>query len=120
MRQDAARATLAPVLEKEHGRLDFRLPAARLAARMRGFRPWPGAFTTLGGRGLKIHAAAAAGGRGARPGRRPRRPPEGSWSAAAEGSSLLLTEVQLEGKRRVPASDFLKGHPLPEGTVLGT
>jgi methionyl-tRNA formyltransferase len=36
-----------------------------------------------------------------------------------EGSSLVLSEVQLEGKRRVPASEFLKGHPLAEGTVLG-
>ena len=118
VRQDGERATLAPVLEKEHGRLDFRLPAARLAARIRGFRPWPGAFTSVGGRTLKVHAAVAMEGAGlatASPGR----PVARILVGCGEGSSLLLAEVQLEGKRRVPAAEFLKGHPLPEGTVLG-
>ena len=118
VRQDGAKATLAPVLEKEHGRLDFRLPAARLAARMRGFRPWPGAFTSIGGRSLKVHAAAVAGDVGLAPGAA-RAAPAGILVGCGEGSSLVLSEVQLEGKRRVPASEFLKGHPLAEGTVLG-
>jgi methionyl-tRNA formyltransferase len=118
VRQDGAKATLAPVIEKEHGRLDFRMPAARLAARMRGFRPWPGSFTSLGGRGLKVHAAAAGGDAGLAPGAA-RAVPGGILVGCGEGSSLLVTEVQLEGKRRVPAADFLQGHPLPEGTVLG-
>jgi methionyl-tRNA formyltransferase len=119
VRQDGARATLAPVLEKEHGRLDFQLPAARLAARVRGFRPWPGAFTTLGGRTLKVHAATATDGAGLPPGSA-RGTPEGLLVGCGDGSGLLLREVQLEGKRRVPAADFLKGHPLPAGAVLGT
>ncbi len=118
VRQDGARATLAPVIEKDHGRLDFRMPAARLTARMRGFRPWPGSFTSLGGRGLKVHAAAAGGDAGLAPGAA-RAVPGGILVGCGEGSSLLVTEVQLEGKRRVPAADFLMGHPLPEGTVLG-
>jgi methionyl-tRNA formyltransferase len=118
VRQDASGATLAPVLEKEHGRLDFGLPASRLAARIRGFRPWPGAFTTLGGRTIKIHSAAATDGAGLAPGAA-RGTPEGMLVGCADGSGLLLREVQLEGKRRVPASEFLKGHPLPPGAVLG-
>jgi methionyl-tRNA formyltransferase len=118
VRQDGAKATLAPVLEKEHGRLDFRLPAARLAARIRGFRPWPGAFTSIGGRSLKVHAATATDGAGLAPGAA-RADVGGILVGCGEGSSLLLAEVQLEGKRRVPASEFLKGHPLAEGTVLG-
>jgi len=118
VRQDGARATLAPVLEKEHGRLDFRLPAARLAARIRGFRPWPGAFTSVGGRGLKVHAAVVVAGAGLPPGAA-RETEGGLLVGCGEGSALLLSEVQLEGKRRVPAAEFLKGHPLPEGTVLG-
>jgi methionyl-tRNA formyltransferase len=118
VRQDGAKATLAPVLEKEHGRLDFRLPAARLADRMRGFHPWPGAFTSLGGRILKVHAASAEGDAGLAPGAA--RPAAGGiLVGCGEGSSLLLSEVQLEGKRRVPAADYLMGHPLPEGTVFG-
>ena len=118
VRQDGARATLAPVLEKEHGRLDFRLPASRLAARVRGFRPWPGAFTSVGGRTLKVHAAAGAAGAGLAPGA-VRETGGGILVGCGAGSSLLLSEVQLEGRRRVPAAEFLKGHPLPEGTVLG-
>jgi len=118
VRQDGGGATLAPVLEKEHGRLDFRLPAARLAARIRGFRPWPGAFTSIGGRTLKVHAAAAMEGAGLASGVA-RATAGGILVGCGEGSSLLLAEVQLEGKRRVPAAEFLKGHPLPEGTVLG-
>jgi methionyl-tRNA formyltransferase len=118
VRQDGARATLAPVLEKEHGRLDFQLPAARLAARIRGFRPWPGAFTSVGGRSLKVHAAVVVAGAGLPPGAA-REAEGGILVGCGEGTTLFLSEVQLEGKRRVPATEFLKGHPLPEGTVLG-
>jgi len=118
VRQDPARATLAPVLTKEDGRLDFRLPASRLAARVLGFRPWPGAFTTLSGRGLKVHSAVATGGVGLDPGAT-RATEEGLLVGCGEGTTLLLREVQLEGKRRVPASEFLRGNPLPEGAVLG-
>jgi methionyl-tRNA formyltransferase len=108
IRQDPARHTLAPILEKEHGRLDFARPAAELAARLRGFTPWPGAFTTLDGKVLKLHAARAVAGDGAAPG-----------SARADGgalrigcgfgSALLVTELQPEGKKRMPAADFLNG-----------
>ena len=118
VRQDHARATLAPVLTKEDGRIDFRLPASRLAARVLGFRPWPGAFTTLSGRGLKIHSAVATAGAGLDPGAA-RATAEGLLVGCGDGTALLLREVQVEGKRRVPASEFLKGHPLPEGAVLG-
>jgi methionyl-tRNA formyltransferase len=117
VRQDPAKATLAPVLTREHGRLDFSLPAARLASRVRAFTPWPGAFTTLGGRVLKVHAAVEGAGR-LSPGRA-RAVPEGILVGCGGGTALLLSEVQLEGKRRLPASEFLKGQPLPEGTVLG-
>jgi methionyl-tRNA formyltransferase len=118
VRQDGARATLAPVLDKEHGRLDFQLPAARLAARVRGFRPWPCAFTTLGGRTLKVHAATAVAGAGLAPGAA-RGTPQGLLVGCGDGAGLLLREIQLEGKRRVAAAEFLKGHPLHEGAVLG-
>jgi len=142
VRQDPAEATLAPIIEKEHGRLDFRLPARRLACRIRGFSPWPGAFTSLGGRLLKVHAARQATpadlsanfARTAKPAvpdieRMSVRGmlavgeagsiPAGILVGCGEGSALLLTELQLEGKRRLPAADFLKGAPIAPGTVLG-
>jgi methionyl-tRNA formyltransferase len=115
--QHGARATLAPVLEKEHGRLDFALPAARLADRVRGFRPWPGAFTLLGGRVLKVHRAEAREGAGLAPGEA--RPDEAGLVVGGGEGALRLLEVQLEGKRRMLAADFLKGHPVAAGTVLG-
>jgi methionyl-tRNA formyltransferase len=115
--QDGARATLAPVLEKEHGRLDFALPAARLADRIRGFRPWPGSFTLLGGRVLKVHRAEAREGAGLAPGEA--RPDEAGLIVGCGEGALRLLEVQLEGKRRMLAADFLKGHPVAAGTVLG-
>ena len=118
VRQDAAEATHARILEKEDGRLDFALPAARLAARVRGFTPWPGAFTTLGGKVLKVHAARPdAGSAGLGPGEA-RAAPGGVAVGCGEGA-LLLLDVQLEGRRRMAAADLVKGHPLAPGTVLG-
>jgi methionyl-tRNA formyltransferase len=115
--QDGARATLAPVLEKAHGQLDFALPAARLADRVRAFRPWPGAFTLLGGRALKVHRAEARDAAGLAPGEA--RPDEEGLLVGCGEGALRLLEVQLEGKRRMRALDFLKGHPVAPGTVLG-
>jgi len=119
VRQDSALATLAPVLKKEDGRLDFDLPAARLAARIRAFRPWPGAFTTLASRTLKVHRAVAGGEAGLAPGAA-RAEAEGLRVGCGERTSLLLLEVQQEGRKRVPAADFVKGQPVPDGTLLGT
>jgi methionyl-tRNA formyltransferase len=126
--QDGARATLAPVIEKEQGRLDFGLPARRLECRLRAFNPWPGAFTTLSGRLLKIHAAkvirtddfpvpgTVTNSLG--PGQAVE-VPDGILVGCGEGTALLLTELQLEGKRRLPAAELLRGMPLPKGAVLG-
>ncbi len=122
IRQDASEATVARILEKEDGRLDLALPAPRLAARIRGFTPWPGAFTTIGGRLLKIHRAEPAslptGSSGG---------PPGSACAGArgwlvrcgEGTALRLIEVQLEGKRRMSAEEARRGLPHPDA-VLGS
>jgi methionyl-tRNA formyltransferase len=122
--QDGARATLAPIIEKEHGRLDFALPAPRLAARVRGFTPWPGAFTTLGGRLLKVHRARAldaplaAGDAPLAPGEA-RAATAGLLVGAGGGTLLVVEELQLEGKKRVSAAEFLRGQPLAPGAVLG-
>lgn len=119
VRQDGARATHARILEKEDGRLDFALPADRLGCRIRGFTPWPGAFTALAGKLLKVHAARALPDAGGLAPGEARATPEGIAVGCGGGSALLLTEVQLEGKRRTSAADFLKGQPLAAGAVLG-
>jgi methionyl-tRNA formyltransferase len=118
VRQDGARATHARIIEKADGRLDFALPAARLAARVRAFTPWPGAFTALGGKLLKVHAAREAPPSSLAPGEA-RAEAGGVLAGCGGGSALLLTEVQLAGRRRQPAAEFAKGHPIPAGAVLG-
>jgi methionyl-tRNA formyltransferase len=118
VKQDESQVTLAPIIEKEHGRIDFTMPASRIACRVRGFTPWPGAFTVLDGKSLKVHAASEAPPSGLAPGEA-RGVPEGLLVGAGGGSSLLVTELQLEGKRRVPAAEFLKGQRIAQGTVLG-
>jgi methionyl-tRNA formyltransferase len=125
VRQNAAAVTLAPILEKGDGRLDFTRPAAELACRVRGFTPWPGAYTSLAGRTLKVHRAvalaAAPGGHapgGAPPGTA--RVSGGALQVACGGgTSLALLEVQPEGKRRMAARDFVNGLP-PGALVLGS
>lgn len=126
--QPEAGVTHARIIEKEDGRLDFRLPAAVLERRLRAFNPWPGAFTVLGGSEggnqksqlLKVHAARLGQSSGP-PGQILSSSAEGIEVACGEGS-LLLLEVQPEGRRRMSASEFLAGRRLERGSTpfLGT
>jgi methionyl-tRNA formyltransferase len=116
--QDETQATLAPILKKEDGLIDFSRPAAEVLNRMRGFQPWPGAYSKFRGRNLQVWEAAALD----------RTVPESQMKT--EGDRLLvgcggdtaieLLELQLEGKKRTSAQDFLRGYrPLP-GEKLGS
>jgi methionyl-tRNA formyltransferase len=121
--QDSSRATLAPRVQKDAGRIDWREPAERLERKVRAFQPWPTAYTSLGGRQLKVlHAAVRARARGEAP------QPAGTVTAStADGivvatgdGSLVLLVVQLEGRKALPTADFLRGHPVAPGTVLAS
>lgn len=112
--QETALATYAPKLEKHDGRLDWRQPAEALARRVRAMTPWPGATARLNGAILKIHATATAPFEGA-PGTVLAAGLEGLVVAAGSGS-LVLRELQLEGRRRLAAADFLRGFPVAPGT----
>jgi methionyl-tRNA formyltransferase len=117
-KQDDSQATLAPILKKEDGRIDFSLSATEIFNRLRGFQPWPGAFTTFRGKQLTVHAA---------------RPGVGLQLEQAEvtvsGDRLLvgcgrrsvldLMEVQPEGKKRMSARDFANGYRPQPGEMLG-
>jgi methionyl-tRNA formyltransferase len=105
VRQDPAQVTLARILTRDDGRVDWTRPAPELEARLRGFAPWPGAFTTLDGKLLKLLAAAAAepGGAAAAPGTA-RRVAAGVAVACGGGTALLVTRLQPEGR---PAQDAL-------------
>jgi methionyl-tRNA formyltransferase len=113
-------ATYAPMLSKQDGLIDWSLPAAVIYNRLRGMTPWPGCFTLLDGRILKIHRASVQdGGRGsAEPGTVLSAEDSGIMVAAGSGA-LTVTSLQLEGKKQISAGDFLKGTKLQPGTVLG-
>jgi methionyl-tRNA formyltransferase len=108
VRQEGARATLAPILAKEDGRIDWSLPAPRIAARLRGFSPWPGAWTTLDGRIVKILEARAEGAAGGGPGEA-RRGAQGIVVACGEGTALAVARLQPEGRAAQDARAFLNG-----------
>jgi methionyl-tRNA formyltransferase len=101
------------MIEKEQGRIDWAKPAVELERRLRAFTPWPGAFTSYRGAGFKVHRAKVAEGKGA-PGEILRASPESIEVACGQGS-LVLLEVQPEGKRRMTAAEFLAGNKLERG-----
>lgn len=112
------KVTLAPILKKEDGHIDWRLPAKQLRNRIRGLQPWPGSFTYLNGKLLKIFSAIVEP---EMPGDKPGTITaiDGDAIIVATGHGhLALTELQLEGKSRMGVADFLKGHPLKPGMTL--
>jgi len=129
--QDHAQATLAPVLKKEDGRMDFSRSAEDLFNRLRGFQPWPGAFTMFKGKTLQVHRAqpwqhtvTLTPGEVAVEGTR-------LFVGCGEGDSkgrgkdkntdraLELIEIQVEGKRRMTAQEFINGYRPKSGDHLG-
>jgi len=117
VRQAAAGVTLAPILEKADGRLDFTRTATELACRVRGFTPWPGTFTSIGGKGLKVHRASALQGAAGDGPPGTARVVDGALRVACGGGTALgLLEVQPEGKKRMTARDFVNG--LPAGALV--
>ena len=117
--QDHDAATYAPLLSKDDGIVQWNSPAHAIDARIRGLTPWPGAFTFLDGRRLKIYKVRmAANPAGAAPGTVLTGFEDELRVAAADGA-LSILELQLESCRRMAARDFLKGNPVPTGTRLG-
>ena len=110
-------ASLAPMLKKADGLLDWTRPADELAALIRGLDPWPGAFTVFNDRNLKVFGAEAGRGRG-EPGQILALIDHRLHVAAGRGS-VGLSELQLAGKKRLPADKFWHGHHLDSGGVFG-
>jgi methionyl-tRNA formyltransferase len=116
--QDHSRATLAPILKKEDGLVDFSRAAAEIVNRMRGFQPWPGAYTIFRGKNLQILQARTAS----------ENVPQGEllvsggrlFAGCGKNTSLELLELQLEGKKRTTVSDFVHGYRPKPGEKLGS
>jgi methionyl-tRNA formyltransferase len=116
-KQDDSQATLAPILKKEDGEIDFNRSAQKILNRLRGFQPWPGAYTKFRGKNLQILKAQPT--------------PEGVSPAelkaigdrllagAGENSSMEILELQLEGKKRTIAKDFIHGYRPKQSEKLG-
>jgi methionyl-tRNA formyltransferase len=130
-KQDDTQATLAPLLKKEDGAIDWTQPAQAIHNRVRGLQPWPGAQTSF--RGVPLHVwktksptrgSGAVGPRGY-----PDRPTAGKLPGqfvslkppvvACGDGSLELLEVQLEGRKRISAADFANGQRLTDNDILG-
>ena len=118
--QDHTQATLAPILTREDGLIDFSHTATEAWHRLHGFQPWPGAFTTFRGKSLHLHAAMPA--------------PEVALVKAghfavengrlllgfAHGTALEIHELQVEGKKRMSARDFINGYRPRSDEPVGT
>lgn len=118
--QDHAAATLAPILKKEDGHLDFTRPAPEVSARARGVDPWPGASAMLDGTALKLFRPRVVDATRtvSRPGSVLGLTSEGLVVGCAPGA-VAFAELQLPGRKRLAASAVLAGHPIPPGTHLG-
>lgn len=118
--QDHSKATLAPVLKKEDGLMGFQRTALEIWNRLRGFQPWPGAYTFFRGKHLEVHSARLA--------ERASNTNPGELSVIGQdlfvtcgaGSTLQLLELQIEGKRRMSARDFVNGYRPNSGERLGS
>ncbi len=123
--QDHSQATLAPILQREDGRMDFSRTANDLFNRLRGFQPWPGAFTLFKGKPLQVHQAQPAHtGANLPPGQLAVDGMRlfvgcGKEKDNNTGTALQLIEVQLEGKRRMIAGEFINGYRPKSGDYLG-
>lgn len=114
--QDGSLSCYAPLLKKEDGLIDWHKSAVEIHNQIRGLSVWPGAFTWLDDAPLKLYCSVVSQGAGTvgsiiATGR------DGIEVACGQGS-LLITELQAAGSRRMDAASFLAGHPLPAGTVL--
>lgn len=118
--QDDSQATYAPMITKEAGRISWLAEASTLDRHIRAMTPWPGAFTDWNGQQLRIHEAQPVldlkilGSPG-------RVSETGQGIAVATGAGALLLEtIQLAGKRKLSAADFVRGRPDFVGSILGS
>lgn len=118
--QDDAKATLAPILKREDGLIDFSRSAADAWNRLRGFQPWPGAFTSFRGKMLHIHAAMPDLAVGIVPAAHFAIANDRLLLGFAHGTVLEVRELQVEGKKRMSAHDFVNGYRPRNDEILGS
>ncbi|MBI5892244.1 MAG: methionyl-tRNA formyltransferase [Deltaproteobacteria bacterium] len=115
--QDDSLATYAPMIKKEDGRIDWTLKAEEIKNLIRGLNPLPCAYTRWEGKQIKIFKAEVEAGVKEEPGTIINISTEGIFVAAGRGT-LLITELQMENKNRMSASEFIKGYRIVKGQIL--
>ena len=119
--QDHSRATLAPRLRKDQGRIDWTKDCAAVDRMVLAFSPWPGAFTFFRDRRIVIHDGQGVPGQASasQPGRILEVRREGPLIGCGGGSAYLITRLQRENKKEMAAADFLRGTKMEAGEALG-
>jgi methionyl-tRNA formyltransferase len=117
--QDGAKATLAPILKREDGLINFSRTAVDTWNRLRGFQPWPGAFTKFRAKMLHLHAAMPAANIGAVSPAHFAIENDRLLLGFAHGTALDVQELQVEGKKRMSARDFMNGYRPKNEEALG-
>ncbi len=116
-KQDESQATYAPMLKKSDGEIKWEKSAVEIRNLVRGLNPWPGTFTKLGNKSLKIFKTKIVDGGGS-PGEVLESDLGGLVVATSEGA-LEILELQLEGAKRLDIKSFITGHHIETGTILG-
>jgi methionyl-tRNA formyltransferase len=121
VKQDGSKATLAPLMSKDDGKIDWGLNADEISRRVRGFQPFPKSFTSLGDSKVTIWKCKEIPDRDseADPGTVLTADPTGIEVACGSGTSVLIEELQMEGKRRMSSSDLLNGYQIEPGERFG-
>ena len=116
--QDHEKSNYAKIISKEMALIDFNMSAENVFNLIRGFNPWPIAYTIIGNKRLKVFAAEKIGSVNGKAGEVVSS--DGTLTVAfGDGNGLKFTDVQLEGSKKMSATEMLKGRPIGKGTVLG-
>jgi len=118
IKQDESKATIVKQIKKEDGRIDFSKPASAVINMVRAYDPWPSAYCLFEGKILKIYGAQIAGSGSGSPGKITEVISGKGFTVMCGDAAILVTEVQPEGKKRMPAKDFILGHHSLEGALL--
>ena len=119
IQQQDSESTYAPMLDKSLCPIDWSKSAQEIHNQIRGLSPWPVAVTSLQGKRMKIHSSRLTGHASGLPCGTVTGADDAIYVSCGDGMVLSLLCVQSEGGKRMTAADFLRGHPIPEGTVLG-
>jgi methionyl-tRNA formyltransferase len=120
IKQNDADATLAPIMKKEDGLIDWHRTAAEFERRVRGFQPFPSSYTFHNGLRLTIRQAETIDASDRQPGEIIEATGDRLIVGCGHSTALRITEIQPEGKRRMPVRDFLNGSKIEIGNIFGS